>query len=65
VLVRALFQVAECWLVSSWMQSRARKLSLLALIWALILFMRVPPSKPGLIVITSQRPHLLVPSHWE
>lgn len=24
----------------------------------------VPPSKPGLIVIISQRPHLLIPSHW-
>lgn len=63
VLVRALFWVADCSLpvVSLNRRKSARELSGVPFIGALISFLRTPPS----YLITSQRPHLQIPPHWE
>ena len=50
-----------CQLVSSHDGEQSKQA--LILTRALIDFI-APPSRPHLILITSQRPHLLIPSHW-
>lgn len=44
--------------------SREEASSFVTLLRALNAFMRAPSSYPPLISIASQRPYLLVPSHW-
>ena len=57
VLMRALFQVANCYVLvyPHMVESRNGKQTVLSLTVALILFMKVPPTWPQLIPIKSQR----------
>lgn len=78
VLVRALFQVVDCWplLVSShgreqreetnshMAESREETNALVALVKSLIPFTMAPSLWSHLILIPSQMPHLLIPSHF-
>lgn len=64
VLVRVLCWTAEGWLIYSHDGEQRGEANTLILVRTPIPHMRPLLSRPHLILVTSQRSHLLIPSHW-